>query len=508
MKVNALLTWALLAITFCRFFLARDLEITPKEAVYWMESSRLQGWFQDHGPLIPALMKGSTLLLGHSPLGLRLANPLLILFSSFLLYLLGRSICHQTVARWAVILFNLTPWVNQAAIYRVEDAHLICGGLGTAWLMWSALHRARWWHPLWLALGALLGLSFLASHQAIFFLLAIGLSLLLAKRWHRQWTRPGVYLMAMVAVLFVMISSRLGSGIFSSSQLLGLAFRRNGSAFGVHHSHAWVPLACLGLFGPILLMGLALAVRACARQARTPGGHGLALLLSWTVAGILAALGMPLLFGQAGVSGAFALGPCLILLVNWWTQLNLPLPRKHLWRNLATISTAALCLISLNTDILRAPGIPWPYRLDPTSETRGWQESASALRAALRQVAASGSAPVFVVASDTQSAAALEFALGDAPGLFRPSPQHPKVHVSESPSLEAPQHLWPSYSSPLFRGKNALVLVPAAISDPPPEIHQAFEKMELASAIVVTRNGHPLRHWSIFHAYRYNGLPL
>ncbi|NCF84552.1 MAG: hypothetical protein GWQ08_03340 [Verrucomicrobiaceae bacterium] len=511
MNVDRLILCGIGILTVCRWFLGTSIELTGEEALLWMESQRLDWFFTDHGPLEPMLIRLSTIVLGDTLLGVRCWNPLLILLATWLLYLLARSVFHQVVARWSVVVFQLCPIVNVAGVSAIDLALALFLWLAGIWGLWCGLHRVHRWHWAWWGAGLAFGcLGTLSLPVAVASLLSVSVSLLVLQRWESQWWRPGIWILIVLGLL-VPFAFMMASG----HGLLSLRFFTK--SIGLHAVvAAGDVLAWAWWSGPVLAAGM---VWALLRWRLWKREHGTALLFIAGGGVLLLGAVWGLLSGSSSLIWLVGAMPCFAALVSVWLSADLSLDMKGRWRLWALASPGGLALLGVNTANVRTLGWAWPRFLDTPRLAEGWTQTAQSIEAML--VAGLDQHPqgLFLVAESPASAALLEFYLPEEAPVYRVSEASPRVHLVESAGWESVYDLWPNYShaqsgtvqgSP-FAGYSALYLAKGKgepIDTLPGNFINAFRALDFAAVLEVKRRRRELQGWTLYHAYQYRGLPL
>jgi hypothetical protein len=198
------------------------------------------------------------------------------------------------------------------------------------------------------------------------------------------------------------------------------------------------------------------------------------------------------------------------------------------WRTITLVLAALQSVFLVNTDFVRAAGLPWSFesRLDrsdspflhlftrdPSGTQRGWTQTGRLVADVLidTQLKSPQEGRYFVIASHWRLAAALNQSLpSDAPCLW-PTPTHPRVHPVQNPSdwTHPFAHL-PRYDarqpdgSSHFAQKDALYVTDdIQRGSPPPAIRAAFTRTELLTTAHVVHAGQPVRQIKIFACYGY-----
>jgi 4-amino-4-deoxy-L-arabinose transferase-like glycosyltransferase len=286
--VAVLLAW--------RIAMAAILPLSADEAYYLLWSHHLQAGYFDHPPVIAFLIRAGTLLLGDTPLGVRLMGlPLSLLATWFVWRTAAMLLKEEGKAAWAALLFNLTLMANVELLVATPDMPSI---VTVAAFLW-ALAKVQTSGPMpglatrdadagaasafaptrtapgewWLAAGAAAGLSLLSKYSMLFVGLGTAVWLLADARgrtWLKTpWPWAGGVLALAVFAPNLMWQARHGWMTFA------FQFGRMD-----HGALTWRYLAefagaQLGLATPLLLVLAAMGWW----QARRPGGDGFPLFV-------------------------------------------------------------------------------------------------------------------------------------------------------------------------------------------------------------------------------------
>jgi len=276
-------TWvwaALLGLTALRLVVAGYTPISPDEAYYWVWSRALAPGYLDHPPMVALWTRAGTLLLGHSPIGIRLLAPLSALLGSACLIDAARRLGAGR-GYVAVLLLNATLLFGAGGILMTPDTPLMLFWIMTLWAMARVVSGGSgWW---WLAVGVAAGLALDSKYTAALLPVGIGLWLLLlpaGRRWLRD-PRPWLGL-AIALVLFLPV-------MLWNADHHWVSFLKQGG-----RTSAWHPARALQFLGELIggQLGLAspvifvLCVAGLVAVSRT----------TWTrrdpAAGLLVALGV------------------------------------------------------------------------------------------------------------------------------------------------------------------------------------------------------------------------
>jgi len=159
----------------------------------------------DQPPLSILIATSSLYLSGEvGPLVLR--APFIAIFAgtTWLLFVLGRTLFGAWPGFYAALLMNLAPvFTLSVGIFLQPDGPLMFFWLACVWCLVHVLLEPGPRHPLcwWAAAGAMLGLGLLSKYQALLLVPGVGLYVL-SRHDQRRWlAHPGPYLALGIAVL-------------------------------------------------------------------------------------------------------------------------------------------------------------------------------------------------------------------------------------------------------------------------------------------------------------------
>jgi dolichol-phosphate mannosyltransferase len=167
-----------------RLLVSALIELSPQEAYYWNYAIHPDLSYLEHPPMIAWVIRAGTLLLGKTEIGVRLGGLLLIFFSTWLIYLLGRLWFGRRAGLWAAFLFQLIPVYFVYGVIITPDVPLICFWLVTIYLISIAVLKNKGWA--WYLAGISLGFSILSKYTG-FFLIPSTFLFLIVDRDGRKW---------------------------------------------------------------------------------------------------------------------------------------------------------------------------------------------------------------------------------------------------------------------------------------------------------------------------------
>jgi 4-amino-4-deoxy-L-arabinose transferase-like glycosyltransferase len=527
--VNArrLVVFFLGVVTALRLVLIGHFELFPDEAYYYMWSEPMDRSFFSKGPGVAATMWLSTHLFGASEFGIRFFSPLLALGTSLLIWNLARRLYDESVALWTVLMMNLLPIFNAGSLVMTIDPLSIFFWAAALCTCWRALEESPRLSAWWPATGALIGLGFLSKYTNAMQLLSVALLLGLTPKYRGEFKRPGFY--SMLGVFLICCAPV----VIWNAQHEWVTLEHLTARGGLNKPWSFSPaefgsfLAMhFGVYSPLVFAGMVLALIWAIPKAR----HSLKtrFLLAFTLP--LFALYFWLALKQSGEANwtapaAISLG---ILTVGLWHERAVgsasPISGLRPVRIFAFTALGLAGLLSIamvNTDIVRAIGIPWSYQRDPSARMRGWRTAAAKLESIRAEFETKVGQPVFLIANEHEVASSLAFYMKDK----RPEgPGYPPLFIPAEPYFEDQFSFWPRYDELIdlppgfqsedtiyteeqgynpFKGRTALYVSDRDEEKAPSSIKQGFERWEMIACIDQTRRGLPLRQLRIFACYNY-----
>lgn len=462
---------ALGLLTLWRWALLPTLELAPDEAlaVFRVKHGEIGG-FREMGPLVPLLAKLGMLIGGAGEFGARFFAPLLALAASLAVWRLMRGLFDAQIAGWAVVIVNVLPAFNLAAVTLTPATVVFALVPLAALCLRVALLHAQPLHWAWWAAAACVFGTVLAQPPALGVMLAVTMVFALPERLRHHLHANGF--LVIVGFWSVGIVSWLWSDahwVWPEWRLIPNLFR-------------WIVLA-----SPLLLVLFVLATRIAWDRATLMSQRSLpfAMLLPLAV--------LDLLYGPnhhwPDMGGVVWMIFAAMLLAHRGTVLGgIASEEKISLRTAALVLAALQSAFLLQTDLPRTLGLKWPFSrqttassddthfftADPSKAMRGWRESAKLVAAALEQVSPDGS--WFVMASDWRLAVELDHYLGQ---------NEPVKSVEDDLSR--------------FKGRSAIFVTddPAAIA-PPEALKAFFERFEVLSVARVMHAGNEVRWLKIF----------
>ena len=196
----AVLTMARLAVLF-----ATPVELYPDEAQYWLWSRALHWGYVSKPPLIAWIIRLTTAIGGDSEAWVRLSAPLIHAGAMLAVYPVGRRLYGPATGLLAAAFYGLMPAVQMSALFIATDAPMMLFLALGLWAYVALLqtpepNRRRW---IAAALGAALGLAFLAKYAAVFLVLGALLHAATSSDARRAWGK-GAWAVAIGVLLLIL----------------------------------------------------------------------------------------------------------------------------------------------------------------------------------------------------------------------------------------------------------------------------------------------------------------
>jgi 4-amino-4-deoxy-L-arabinose transferase-like glycosyltransferase len=467
---------ALAAVVVLRCWVAAVQGFESDEIYYWMWSQHLHAGYHDHPPMVALWIRASTALFGDGALAIRLPALLATVAASALLYALAVTLfADRAIGLLAVAWFNATPMTALMSVTMWPDAPTL-----VFWLL-ASVALARVWRTgqpaWWYVFGAATGFALLSKYTAFFLVAGAGLWIVCARDMRPWLRRPQPYLAAVIAL-----------ALFAPNILWN--FANDGGAFAKQ-------------FGRVID-----ANRGSLRYTGEFVGGQIMLASPLILGFILAALGAGVRHGLRGDSArlllAFTALPLLVFLLlhaagGHQTEGNWPSPvypaailaavaayapvqgwRRRLFAAAPWVGVAFVLV--LHVQALTAV-LPIRARDDLTGRNAGWPAFTSEVRdIATRENAA------FIMTTQWPVLAMLSYYQPGGPPVFQAD--------------EAARYRFrPPLDQSTLVGANGLY-VALFYRDRSAEFSRYFERTELITTVMRSRNGDRI---DLFRVYRLTG---
>jgi len=365
--------WTPLAIvaagTLVRLVLAARVPLVPDETYYWEWSRRLAAGYFDHPPAIALLIRAGVLLLGATPLGVRLGAVATGAVASLAIVALARRLAPPPWRAHAGVLAALfttcVPVALAGFVLATPDAPLLAAIAVTLAAVAHALDAppgSRATLAWWCAAGLALGVAFCSKYTSVLVPAGVFAAMLLRPSLRARLAEPGPYVAAAIALLvlspvlawnaqhhWISFTFQLHHGLGAPR---GSPLRREGDLVGGQ----------LGLVSPVLaILGVWATARAL-RRGSTDGAFVIAVVAAVAAAlFVTSALRKPV---EANWPAPAVLA-ALALLAAWPMRDTL-----SRWRAAGTWIAAALSSVVVLQALWGI--VPIPARRDPILRGAGW----------------------------------------------------------------------------------------------------------------------------------------
>ncbi len=462
---------ALGLLTLWRWALLPTLELSPDEAlaVFRVKHGGMTG-FQEIGPLVPLFAKLGMLIGGANELGVRFFAPLLALAASLAVWRLMRGMFDAHIAGWAVVIVNVLPSFNIAAVTLTASTVVFALVPLCALCLRIALAHARPLHWAWWAAGVCVFGMVMARPPALDVMAAVVMVFALPERLRHHLRSSGFLVIACFWSVGVL------GWLWSGPDIDWPEWRL------VPNLLRWIVLA-----SPLLLTLFVLAARMAFDRAALMSQRSLPLAM------LLPLAALDFFFGPnhrwPDMGGAAWMMFAAMLLAHRGTVLGgLAIENRVSLRTIALVLAALQSVFLLQSDFPRTLGLRWPFSrqtgkgsdyahfftADPSRTMRGWRESAKLVSTTLKEANREGT--WFLLATDWRLAVGLDHYLGQ---------NEPVKSLDDD--LRG------------FVGRGAIFVTddPTAIA-PPQAVTARFARTEILSIARVMHAGNEVRWLKIF----------
>ncbi|MEW4455253.1 glycosyltransferase family 39 protein [Bremerella sp. JC817] len=463
--------WFLVGLGLFRLlYLALDpFDLVHDEAYYWDWSRQLDYGYFSKPPMIAWLIGLSTRLLGDHEFAVRLPAVLLGTGSLGFLFLLARRMYDAQVGFWAMLLAALTPGNVAMSLLMTIDAPFLFFWSVAMYAFWRLLERGEDRGKWLLITMVVIGLGLLTKQTMVGMLVFGGLFVLLSKEDRFEAIRPGLYICAIGALLFLLpvvywnyqhdwvtvqhTSEHFQGEPVSALRRVVISLEFVGGLFGLLSPVTFFLVAMVGLFGLLSFRNLGRRERYLLCMSALP----LILVVGLSLKQRLE-LNWPAPFFSAG-----------IILVAAWALGRVSLPKMVLqpaeWRLKYAAIFGALFVVGTYAIpfALKPMGLNGS-KVDVIVRLRGWEELGTEVGARLKD--RSPESTPMIVAAGRAVASELAFYM----------PQHPKVYLWGDNDFPLSQYdIW---GGPQNVDGQDLLLVTHQNEELPPPLRLAFASVE------------------------------
>ena len=321
------------------FLIASPLNLYADEAQYWRWGETLDWGYYSKPPMIAWVIHAVTSVFGNGEWAVRLAAPFLHTTGAVFLFLLGRAMYDARTGMFAAFGYALMPAVILSSAVISTDGVLMpfwCAGLYAFWRLRSG--DGHWASAV--GLGVAVGAGFLSKYAMLYFLIGIGLTLVLDRdtrkalvSWH------GLAALLVAAAIFAPHMAWNAANDFKTVSHTVDNANLGGDLF--HPDHALDFLVDqMGVFGPISLISLVFGLFVMRRSDAGLMGRDRWLLCF--VIPVLVIILVQAVISRANANWAVTAWPAASVLVAAW--LIRAQPNRSLWFWIAGLTFVALLL--------------------------------------------------------------------------------------------------------------------------------------------------------------------
>ncbi|NNL88817.1 MAG: phospholipid carrier-dependent glycosyltransferase, partial [Marinicaulis sp.] len=184
--------------------LVSNTDLGPDESQYWFWSRTFEFGYFSKPPLIAWAIAATTSIFGNDEWAVRLSAPLFHLGAAVFIYLSARSLFEEQSAFWAGLLWLVLPGVTLSSFVIATDAPLLFFWSVSLFAFLQIANRIENGLPIFLLLGAGLGLGLMSKYAMIYFLLAGLLTVVFEKSIRSEFAtwKTAVSLLVAMALVF------------------------------------------------------------------------------------------------------------------------------------------------------------------------------------------------------------------------------------------------------------------------------------------------------------------
>lgn len=458
------------------------IELYADESQYWVWSLNLDWGYFSKPPMIAWLIRLMTTLLGDSDFSVRLSSPLLHSITATFLFLSARKLWDARTGFWAAAIYLTIPsmWVSGAVI--TTDVPALCAWSTALYALLRLRDGGGWVSAA--GLGLAIGLGFLSKYVMIYFVLGLGIGLVIdAPTRHALLNLRGALALLIAAALLT--PNILWNAAHDFATVSHTAANAN---WGGDLFHPGELLEFLvgqtGIFGPALFIVLLVVLGGIVWRFRdaTPDSR----LLAAFILPPLVTVSAEAFISRAHANWAGAAYVAATLLVAAFLLRGPAWRRGVLYGSIAFHTALGLFM----TVVVVSPSLTEAVHLEnATKRIRAWQETTDAISQA--GLGADYSAIVF-----------------DDRNIFH---QMQRYGSADAPVLA----MWLRYSGPvnhaeqewpLEDGHEAPILI---VSHRPLEVakmREDFDQFESAGSISIGLDGDKTREFTLWRAQGYHRI--
>ena len=332
-----LLGLAFLLVLRIVFLTLSPLNLYADEAQYWRWGETLDWGYYSKPPMIAWVIHAVTALFGNDEWAVRLSAPFLHTIGAVFLFMIGRAMYGARTGMMAAFGYALMPGVILSSAVISTDGVLLpfwCAGLYAFWRLRSG--EGRWASAV--GLGIALGAGFLSKYAMLYFLIGIGLTLILDRDSRKALlSARGLVALGVAAAIFAPHLAWNAANDFKTVSHTVDNANLGGDLFNPEHALEFL-VDQMGVFGPISLISLVFGLFVMRRSDAGLMGRDRWLLCF--VIPVLVIILFQAVLSRANANWAVTAWPAASVLVAGW--LIRAQPNRSLWFWIAGLTFVAL----------------------------------------------------------------------------------------------------------------------------------------------------------------------
>lgn len=193
------------ALTLLRIFIlvASDANLGPDESQYWFWSRDLVFGYFSKPPMIAWAIAATTALFGNAEWAVRLPAPLFHFAAAAFIYLSAKLLYDRRIAFWAGAAWLTLPGVILSSFLMTTDAPLLFFWSGALYFLLRIASANSASSRDFLLLGAMIGLGLLSKYAMAYFLVSLGVAVLMDPLLRKKLMRKNLAFTGLAAAALI-----------------------------------------------------------------------------------------------------------------------------------------------------------------------------------------------------------------------------------------------------------------------------------------------------------------
>lgn len=186
-----------LSILRCFALYACNIPLYGDEAQYWLWSQNLDFGYFSKPPMVAAVIRATTELLGNDAWAVRIASPILHLLTAIVIFCIGKKLFNERTGLASAIIYSFIPGTFLSSALISTDPILLFIWALALLIFINALEEDKL--QFWIALGVISGLGLMTKYNMGIFGIAAFLFLILSKYDSHHFRSYKIYLTGVIA---------------------------------------------------------------------------------------------------------------------------------------------------------------------------------------------------------------------------------------------------------------------------------------------------------------------